>query len=193
MTELTKRMEAIESLLSRLEQKMVEPPQQVGEHSVRIDTAFLSLKGPTSHAVWLLCTLTLCQLPCHWTDLLPLQLDSHSAVDLEEVKLSRKLQELTGNISDKGLSSEEDEAKVPPTPKETQRKDGVRGEPALAGPIAPERVMSSSSDEQLLDAQKVRRSMPLATVTQAPYSKTLQKTQQALQVHADLAMYKPTH
>ncbi|XP_023679648.2 melanophilin isoform X1 [Paramormyrops kingsleyae] len=134
MTELTKRMEAIESLLSRLEQKMVEPPQQ---------------------------------------------LDSHSAVDLEEVKLSRKLQELTGNISDKGLSSEEDEAKVPPTPKETQRKDRVQGEPALGGPIAMERVMSSSSEEQLSDAQKRSSAAALCDITTVVL-RTINATERAL-------------
>ncbi|XP_048834819.1 melanophilin-like isoform X3 [Brienomyrus brachyistius] len=142
MTELSKRMEAIESLLSRLEQKMIEPPQQ---------------------------------------------LDSHPAVDLEEVKLSRKLQELTGNISDKGLSSEEDEPKVTPTHKETQRKDRVRGEPALVSPMAMERVMSSSSDEQQSDAQKRSSAAALCDITTVVL-RTINATERAL---TELAPSKP--
>ena len=39
---------------------------------------------------------------------MPVQL---TAADLEEEKLRKKLNELTGNISDKGLSSDEDEFK----------------------------------------------------------------------------------
>uniref|UniRef100_A0A8C9V071 Melanophilin a n=1 Tax=Scleropages formosus TaxID=113540 RepID=A0A8C9V071_SCLFO len=110
MTELTKRMVAIESLLTRLEQKMIDPVDHV---------------------------------------------DSPLAVDLEEEKLSRKLKELTGNISDKGLSSEEEEVKLPKATKETMKKNRTQGEPALVSPLPQERVLSSSSDEQLSETQKV--------------------------------------
>ncbi|XP_058888494.1 melanophilin-like isoform X4 [Acipenser ruthenus] len=89
ISELNRRMSAIERLLKRLEQKIVVP----------------SGEGVQSDA------------------------------DLEEKKLKKKLGELAGNISDKGLSSEEDVGR---------RKKVLR-----------EAVMSSSSDDLPNEAQKV--------------------------------------
>ncbi|XP_041118454.1 melanophilin-like isoform X6 [Polyodon spathula] len=89
ISELNKRMSAIERLLNRLEQRIVVPSEQ----------------GMQSDA------------------------------DLEEKKLKKKLGELAGNISDKGLSSEEDEGRK----KKVQR----------------EAMMSSSSDDLPNEAQKV--------------------------------------
>ncbi|XP_034142586.1 melanophilin-like [Esox lucius] len=40
-------------------------------------------------------------------------------VDLEELQLRQKLDQLTGNVSDKGLSSDEDDPKMPLSPKES--------------------------------------------------------------------------
>ncbi|KAK6485249.1 melanophilin-like isoform X1 [Huso huso] len=89
ISELNRRMSAIERLLKCLEQKIVVPSEE----------------GVQSDA------------------------------DLEEKKLKKKLGELAGNISDKGLSSEEDVGR---------RKKVLR-----------EAVMSSSSDDLPNEAQKV--------------------------------------
>lgn len=67
---------------------------------------------------------------------------------MEEEKLRRKLDEL---MSDKALSSDEDEPKRPPQSKGS----AMRGDQA---PIAPatQEPLSSSSDEMPTEAQKVR-------------------------------------
>ncbi|XP_017543025.1 melanophilin isoform X1 [Pygocentrus nattereri] len=75
ITELNKRMSAIESLLHHLEQKLTVSDQP------------LYLMDQAEHAE-----------------------DVLSAVDQEERELKKKLEELTENISDKGLSSDEEEA-----------------------------------------------------------------------------------
>ncbi|KPP78781.1 melanophilin-like [Scleropages formosus] len=142
MTELTKRMVAIESLLTRLEQKMIDPVDHV---------------------------------------------DSPLAVDLEEEKLSRKLKELTGNISDKGLSSEEEEVKLPKATKETMKKNRTQGEPALVSPLPQERVLSSSSDEQLSETQKRSSAAALCDIT-TEVLRTINATESAL---TELAPSKP--
>ncbi|KAL4618052.1 melanophilin-like [Arapaima gigas] len=142
MTELTKRMVAIESLLSRLEEKMIDPVDQ---------------------------------------------LDSPSAVDLEEEKLSRKLRELAGNISDKGFSSEDEEVKLPPATKETMKKTRTQGDSSLANPLPPDRVLSSSSDDQLSDAQKRSSAAALCDIT-TEVLRTINATESAL---TELAPSKP--
>ncbi|XP_071196273.1 melanophilin-like isoform X2 [Salvelinus alpinus] len=58
-------------------------------------------------------------------------------VDLEELQLRQKLDQLTGNISDKGLSSEEDEPKRPPSPKESPgRRRRLRGDVSPSGSLS---------------------------------------------------------
>uniref|UniRef100_A0A3Q2QD66 Melanophilin a n=1 Tax=Fundulus heteroclitus TaxID=8078 RepID=A0A3Q2QD66_FUNHE len=103
INELNKRMSAIESLLSRLEEKMT----------------------PADEAL-------------------------SPAAQNEEEKLRRKLSELAGNLSDKGLSSD-DEAGKKPFPG-TKGSSGVR-----AGPVVPlkDKELSSSSDDIPTEAQKV--------------------------------------
>ncbi|KAM4601635.1 melanophilin a isoform 2-T2 [Polymixia lowei] len=68
----------------------------------------------------------------------------------EEDKLRRKLSELAGNLSDKGLSSDEEVGKKP--------SFLAKGASAKAGPKVPsvkDPELSSSSDEMPTDAQKV--------------------------------------
>lgn len=66
---------------------------------------------------------------------------------MDEEKLRRKLDEL---LSDKALSSDEDEPKRPPKSKGS----AVRGEQAPVAPVSQE-PLSSSSDEMPTEAQKV--------------------------------------
>ncbi|XP_015214274.1 melanophilin isoform X8 [Lepisosteus oculatus] len=114
ITELNKRMSAIESLLSRLEQKITLPVDQL-----------VAVPG------------------------------GQSVVDLEEEKLRKKLGELTGNISDKGLSSDEDEVKKSSFAQESLL-GRARHQDALEKNAPPtEAVMSSSSDDLPTEAQKV--------------------------------------
>ncbi|XP_041118449.1 melanophilin-like isoform X2 [Polyodon spathula] len=112
ISELNKRMSAIERLLNRLEQRIVVPSEQ----------------GMQSDA------------------------------DLEEKKLKKKLGELAGNISDKGLSSEEDEGRK----KKVQR----------------EAMMSSSSDDLPNEAQK-RSAATLCDITTEAL-RTLNATERAI-------------
>ncbi|KAG7467432.1 hypothetical protein MATL_G00153660 [Megalops atlanticus] len=117
ITELNKRMSAIESLLNRLEQKMTTPPEQ------------------------------------------PVL----SEAEIEEKKLRRKLDELTGNISDKGLSSEEDEVKKPPTPREPQGRGGGRGQSTPMSSSLQAVTLSSSSDDLPTASPASRKVYPTAS------------------------------
>ncbi len=67
---------------------------------------------------------------------------------MDEEKLRRKLDEL---MSDKALSSDEDEPKRPPQSKGST----VRRDQAPVAPVSQE-PLSSSSDEMPTEAQKVR-------------------------------------
>ncbi|MED6242856.1 hypothetical protein ATANTOWER_010810 [Ataeniobius toweri] len=107
INELNKRMSAIESLLSRLEEKMTPADEQALTPSAQN----------------------------------------------EEEKLRRKLSELAGNLSDKGLSSDDDAGKKPFS--RSKGSSGIR-----VGPVAPldplkGKELSSSSDEMPTEAQKV--------------------------------------
>ncbi|MEQ2247484.1 hypothetical protein ILYODFUR_009832, partial [Ilyodon furcidens] len=107
INELNKRMSAIESLLSRLEEKMTPADEQALTPSAQN----------------------------------------------EEEKLRRKLSELAGNLSDKGLSSDDDDGKKPFS--RSKGSSGIR-----VGPLAPldplkDKELSSSSDEMPTEAQKV--------------------------------------
>nr|XP_054591402.1 melanophilin a isoform X3 [Nothobranchius furzeri] len=106
INELNKRMSAIESLLSRLEEKM----------------------SPADEA-------------------------STPSGQNEEEKLRRKLSELAGNLSDKGLSSDDEAMK-----KTFPASKGLPG--IMSGPAGPrdalkDKELSSSSDEMPTEAQKV--------------------------------------
>lgn len=72
-----------------------------------------------------------------------------SAGQLEEEKLRKKLDEL---MSDRALSSDEDEPKKIPQSKGTAVRRRPQGDQA---PIAPQEPLSSSSDEMLTEEQKV--------------------------------------
>ncbi|XP_048056449.1 melanophilin a isoform X6 [Megalobrama amblycephala] len=71
-----------------------------------------------------------------------------TAGQMEEEKLRRKLDEL---MSDKALSSDEDE---PKRPAQSKGSKGVKGEPAPTAPASQD-PLSSSSDEMPTEAQKV--------------------------------------
>nr|XP_046238804.1 melanophilin a isoform X2 [Scatophagus argus] len=104
MNELNKRMFAIESLLSRLEEKMTPA-------------------------------------------------DETSAGQNEEEKLRRKLSELAGNLSDKGLSSDDEAVKKPYSM--GKGLSSTRGGPAVTLDSLKDKELSSSSDEMPTEAQKV--------------------------------------
>ncbi|XP_062312418.1 melanophilin [Osmerus eperlanus] len=105
ISELNKRMSAIETLLSRLEQK-VTPPSDPAPASVPPQPQWIQ-------------------------------------VDMEELQLRRKLDELTVNISDHSLSSEEDEPRRPTTTRAPPEQSSVRGDaspprpPSSTGTLAP--------------------------------------------------------
>ncbi|XP_040888425.1 melanophilin a isoform X2 [Toxotes jaculatrix] len=107
INELSKRMSAIESLLSRLEEKMTPADEA---------------STPSGHN--------------------------------EEEKLRRKLSELAGNLSDKGLSSDDEVGKKPfPLGKGPA---GARGGPSVTLDSLKDKAFhSSSSDEMPTEAQKV--------------------------------------
>ncbi|KAM8904911.1 melanophilin a isoform 8-T8 [Spinachia spinachia] len=63
----------------------------------------------------------------------------------EEEKLRRKLSQLAGNLSDKGLSSEED----------AEKRSGSKGPAGLKALKPKDKELSSSSDEMPTEAQKV--------------------------------------
>ncbi|KAM4711289.1 melanophilin a isoform 5-T6 [Anableps anableps] len=106
INELNKRMSAIESLLSRLEEKMTPADEA------------LTSSAPT-----------------------------------EEEKLRRKLSELAGNLSDKGLSSDDEAGKK--LFSGTKGSSGIRGGPVVPLDSLKDKELSSSSDEMPTEAQKV--------------------------------------
>lgn len=73
----------------------------------------------------------------------------------EEEKLRRKLSELAGNLSEKGLSSDEEAGKKPFSL--GKGPAGVRGGPAVSLNSLKDKELSSSSDEMPTEAQKVGR------------------------------------
>lgn len=78
-----------------------------------------------------------------------------SSAPNEEEKLRRKLSELAGNLSDKGLSSDEEAGKkVFPG---TKGSSGIRGGPVVPPVSLKDKELSSSSDEMPTEAQKVRQ------------------------------------
>ncbi|XP_041719004.1 melanophilin-like isoform X2 [Coregonus clupeaformis] len=82
-------------------------------------------------------------------------------VDLEELQLRQKLDQLTGNISDKGLSSEEDEPKRPLSPKDSPgRRRRLRGDVSpsvsLSRPSSRPGIMISPPINELLEPSEVQ-------------------------------------
>lgn len=73
----------------------------------------------------------------------------------EEEKLRRKLSELAGNLSDKGLSSDDELGKKPFSV--GKGPASVRGGPPVTLDSLKDKELSSSSDEMLTEAQKVGR------------------------------------
>ncbi|XP_066544011.1 melanophilin isoform X2 [Amia ocellicauda] len=115
-----------------------------------------------------------------------------SDVDLEEEKLRRKLGELTGNISDKGLSSEEEEGKKSGLhkemlPKETLAKNAATRDAVEGGSVPREVVLSSSSDDLPTEAQKRSSAAALCDITTEAL-RTINATERAL---AELVPPKP--
>ncbi|XP_036401511.1 melanophilin-like [Megalops cyprinoides] len=136
ITELNKRMSAIESLLNRLEQKMTVPPEPCAPKPVTV-------------------------------------------VQLEEEKLRKKLGEL-GSFIDKGLSSEEDEAKRRPSAaREASARSSARGSIATVSPPPLEGLLSSSGDEIPSEAQKRSTAATLCDIT-TEVLRTINATENAL-------------
>uniref|UniRef100_A0A8C7X1W9 Melanophilin a n=1 Tax=Oryzias sinensis TaxID=183150 RepID=A0A8C7X1W9_9TELE len=139
INELNKRMSAIESLLTRLEEKMtpadeVRPGQNLSLELQRWNRPEPASQSSVQKAVT--CVL----------------LQAASAKN-EEEKLRRKLSELAGNLSDKGLSSDEEPGK--------KFSLALKGHSSSrSGPVAPlvalkDKELSSSSDEMPTETQKV--------------------------------------
>ncbi|XP_073708160.1 melanophilin a isoform X2 [Garra rufa] len=98
----------------------------------------------------------------------PDQAAQPTAGQMEEEKLRKKLDEL---MSDKALSSDEDEPKRPPQSKGS----------ALSGPMVPasQEPLSSSSDEMLTEAQKRSNAAALCDIT-TEILRTINATESAM-------------
>uniref|UniRef100_A0A3B3BMB5 Melanophilin a n=1 Tax=Oryzias melastigma TaxID=30732 RepID=A0A3B3BMB5_ORYME len=128
INELNKRMSAIESLLSRLEEKMTPADEAVSAQN-------------------------------------------------EEEKLRRKLSELAGTLSDKGLSSDDEPGKK--SSLALKGHSGLRG-----GPMAPlmalkDKELSSSSDEMPTETQKRSAAAALCDLT-TEVLRTINATENAM-------------
>ncbi|XP_053088156.1 melanophilin a isoform X3 [Pangasianodon hypophthalmus] len=132
INELSKRMYAIESLLSRLEEKMTAPYDQV-----------------------------------------EIKQAQDSASQLEEEKLKKKLDEL---MSDRALSSDEDEPKKPTQSKGSYVKGSQRTEQASS---VQEAALSSSSDEMPTETQKRSTAAALCDIT-TEVLRTINATENAM-------------
>ncbi|XP_042350346.1 melanophilin isoform X2 [Plectropomus leopardus] len=132
ITDLNRRMSAIETLLNHLEQKVTSTYDETSE-------------APTPSST---------SPPPQWEE-----------VDLEEQQLRQKLQEMTDNISDHGLTSDEEE---PSRPHSSQEIPAWRSQQGEAKPTRiPTRPTSRSSivlcrleeeQPQLTDSQKTNLS-----------------------------------
>ncbi|KAM4711285.1 melanophilin a isoform 2-T2 [Anableps anableps] len=130
INELNKRMSAIESLLSRLEEKMTPADEA------------LTSSAPT-----------------------------------EEEKLRRKLSELAGNLSDKGLSSDDEAGKK--LFSGTKGSSGIRGGPVVPLDSLKDKELSSSSDEMPTEAQKRSTAAALCDLT-TEVLRTINATENAM-------------
>ncbi|KAI3366218.1 hypothetical protein L3Q82_010049 [Scortum barcoo] len=130
MNELNKRMSAIESLLSRLEEKMTPADETAAPSGLN-----------------------------------------------EEEKLRRKLSELAGNLSDKGLSSDDEAGKK--SFSVGKGLAGVRGGPAVTRDSLKDKELSSSSDETPTEAQKRSTAAALCDLT-TEVLRTINATENAM-------------
>lgn len=140
INELNKRMSAIESLLSRLEEKMTPADEVRPDQNLSLELQRWNRPEPASQSsVQKAVTCVLLQA---------------ASAKNEEEKLRRKLSELAGNLSDKGLSSDEEPGK--------KFSLALKGHSSSrSGPVAPlvalkDKELSSSSDEMPTETQKVR-------------------------------------
>ncbi|XP_030639204.1 melanophilin a [Chanos chanos] len=99
-----------------------------------------------------------------------------TAAQLEEEKLRRKLDEL---MSDKALSSDEDEPKKSALPKAAGVRRGSRSDSAPVAPVPREADLSSSSDEMPTDAQKRSTAAALCDLT-TEVLRTINATEKAM-------------
>ncbi|XP_036425691.1 melanophilin a isoform X1 [Colossoma macropomum] len=99
-----------------------------------------------------------------------------SASQLEEEKLKKKLDEL---MSDKALSSDEDEPKKLSQYKGSGVRGGLYGEQGPPAPLAQEAELSSSSDEMPTEAQKRSTAAALCDIT-TEVLRTLNATESAM-------------
>ncbi|XP_038126854.1 melanophilin a isoform X1 [Cyprinodon tularosa] len=130
INELNKRMSAIESLLSRLEEKMT-PADEVLNPSAQN----------------------------------------------EEEKLRRKLSELAGNLSDKGLSSDDEPRKKASFG--IKSSSGIRGGAVVPLDSLKDKELSSSSDEMPTEAQKRSTAAALCDLT-TEVLRTINATENAM-------------
>uniref|UniRef100_A0A3P9HQY2 Melanophilin a n=1 Tax=Oryzias latipes TaxID=8090 RepID=A0A3P9HQY2_ORYLA len=163
INELNKRMSAIESLLTRLEEKMtpadeVRPGQNLSLELQRWNRPEPASQSSVQKAVT--CVL----------------LQATSAKN-EEEKLRRKLSELAGNLSDKGLSSDEEPGK--------KFSLALKGHSSSrSGPVAPlvalkDKELSSSSDEMPTETQKRSAAAALCDLT-TEVLRTINATENAM-------------
>ncbi|KAM8904906.1 melanophilin a isoform 3-T3 [Spinachia spinachia] len=87
----------------------------------------------------------------------------------EEEKLRRKLSQLAGNLSDKGLSSEED----------AEKRSGSKGPAGLKALKPKDKELSSSSDEMPTEAQKRSAAAALCDLT-TEVLRTINATESAM-------------
>lgn len=121
-------MSAIESLLNRLEEKMTPAEPVRNPHSLG------------------------CSVPSV-TDLSVVEQASPRSAHTEEEKLRRKLSELAGNLSDKGLSSDDEPGKKPLSL--GKGAAGFRAAPPSTLDSLRDKELSSSSDDTPTAGQKV--------------------------------------
>nr|XP_020474804.1 melanophilin-like isoform X2 [Monopterus albus] len=95
----------------------------------------------------------------------------------EEEKLRRKLSELAGNLSDKGLSSDDDDRKKPFSL--GKGLAAVRGGPALTLDSLKDKDLSSSSNEMPTEAQKRSTAAALCDLT-TEVLRTINATENAM-------------
>ncbi|XP_071335605.1 melanophilin a isoform X2 [Trachinotus anak] len=101
----------------------------------------------------------------------------------EEEKLRRKLSELAGNLSDKGLSSDDEAAKKP-----FSLGKGLRGGPVVSVDPLKDKDLSSSSDEMPTEAQKRSTAAALCDLT-TEVLRTINATETAL---VEFGLSEPT-
>ncbi|KAM4561417.1 melanophilin [Fundulus diaphanus] len=122
LSDLNRRMSAIETLLNRLEQKVT---------STNKDSRTPTPQGPSPR-------------PPQWEE-----------VDLEEQQLRQKLHELTDNISDHSLTSDEDECDRPPS------AQGVPSWWSPQGDRRPSRIPTRPTSRTSISSSRLEEELPL--------------------------------